>query len=79
MKHKVKIPSGTKAKAWVGVWRDNSLGWYGVGHIYKGATACVDRRMRENPISRGKRAFLCDVTITPRMDKRGNPITRIVK
>ena len=46
MKHKVKIPSGTKAKAWVGVWRDNSLGWYGVGHIYKGATACVDRRMR---------------------------------
>jgi hypothetical protein len=76
----VKIPKAIKSKAWVGVWKDGHVGWHGVNHIshYANDTASIPPRLLANPMAKGQRVYLCDVTITPRTDKLGRPITRII-
>ena len=74
------ILKGIKNKAWVGAWRDGHIGWHGVDHIshHGNDTASIPPELLANPTAAGERVYLCDVTITPRTDALGRPITRIV-
>jgi len=81
MSKKIKVPKPTKAYGFTGVWQDESVGWCGLSHI--GGTReypdypeiSEDRRLSIN----GQRLLLCEVTLTPVLDKKGRPITRIVR
>jgi hypothetical protein len=79
---KIKIPKATKAYGFSGVWQSGCVGWMGLSHI-----GSKERRYPEYPnmngeraeILKGERLFLCEITMKPVLDKKGRPITRIVK
>ena len=82
MTKRLKVPKAIKARAFVGVWGDNELGW--------GIPTCLSDGMRTRVVNPawekiavpGDQCFWCDITITPVLVGRGKkrrPITRVKK
>lgn len=79
MKNRIPRPLPNIGTAWVGKWYNNRVGWFGCSHLIRNSPAAdIVAGVRVNAPA-GTRAYLCDVTMTPRFDKRGRPITRIVR
>ena len=63
-------------KGWVGHWRDGDIGWGLPSTVHRNGDAGVPE---QPPTIRGDDIVtLCDITITPRLDKLGRPIRRTV-
>jgi hypothetical protein len=76
-KKKIAIPKATKCKGWTGEWGDGSVGWNAPQHLHeKGPDRPHPDRLESWP---GERFYLCHITVTPILDKRGRPITRFGK
>jgi hypothetical protein len=81
MSKKLKIPKPTKCYGYTGVWQDGSVGWMGVSHLggskkYPEMPNMSDGRYG---ILQDERLFLCEITVKPLLDKKGRPITKIIK
>lgn len=74
---KIKIPPSTKSYGFCGIWKDGTPGWMGLSHI--GGSRRFPDYPHRNERMIGERLFLCEITLTPVLDKNGRPITRIVK
>lgn len=81
MSKKIKVPKPIKGYGFTGVWLSGEVGWMGLSHI--GGS----RKYPDNPsldgerksIMKGERLFMCEVILKPVLDKKGRPITKIVK
>lgn len=77
MSKKVKIPKAIKGFGYSGVWQNGEIGW--------NVTQYIDSRRRyvsppdSTNFIKGERAFLCEIIIRPVKDKKGRPITKIMK
>lgn len=80
MTKKLKLPAPNKGKGYVAVWQNGKLGWWLPNHLYDGRT---NERPNSNAVTKGylkgERVFLCEIIIKPLKDKKGRPITKIVK
>jgi len=76
MSRKLKLPDPTLGRAYVGVWRDGSLGWCAPKYIHSKSDSGKPETTKYN---RGRRVYLCEVSITPILDKNGRPIVRILR
>jgi hypothetical protein len=75
---KVKIPKDTTGRGFVGVWRNNTAGWFMPKHL--DGTSIERPESKELQLyAKGERLFLCEITVTPILDSLGRPITKIVK
>jgi hypothetical protein len=81
MSNKIKLPKANKGYGYVGVWAgpDPKLGWFVAPHVYGGKSDRNYPSIADNPNMKGERFFLCEITIKPLKDKKGRPITKIVK
>lgn len=82
MSKKLELPKPTTGYGYVGVWSDGSIGWFMPRHIdSRYARNYPSSPAPDMPRYAGKRerAFLCKITVTPVTDKRGRPVTRIIK
>lgn len=84
MSKRIDVPKATVGYAYSGVWTDpaGELGWTGVSSVSRFDT----RRIPAPPSAiweayacKGQRRFLCRVTLTPVLDSRGRPITKVHK
>lgn len=78
MSNKIKIPKANKGKGYVGTWSNNVLGWHVPNHLQGGRATEKPSRFAKQ-FAQGGRFFLCEITIKPVLDKKGRPITKIVK
>ena len=81
MSKKVNLPKKTIGYGFIGVWANGSVGWMGLSHIggsREYPDMPVDSPDRKE-IMKGERLFMCKVTVTPLLDKKGRPITKICK
>lgn len=81
MSKKLTIPKKTKCYGYTGIWNNGTVGWMGVAHL-GGSRKYPDEPVMENSrqqIMEGERLFMCEITVKPVLDKRGRPITKIVK
>jgi hypothetical protein len=78
MTKKIKIPKSVRGYGYSGVWicPENTIGW-GTTPFISGKS---DRSYPSGPPNhlRG-RFFLCEISIKPLLDKKGRPITKIIK
>lgn len=75
MSNKLKLPKANKGKGYVGVitnYRGEEIGFDLPGAMIKGIAYMPN-------VDKGKRVFLCEITVKPLKDKKGRPITKIVK
>ena len=80
MSKKLTMPKPVKGYGYSGVWSfQNQVGW-SVAQFVNGA---MDRKYPSLPAIHstlvGQRLFLCEITIKPLKDKKGRPITKIMK
>ncbi len=81
MSKKIQLPRATKGYGYVGVWSDGYIGWECAPHV----TGKDDKKsphssdVKRNDVLKGKRLFLCKIDITPLKDKKGRPITKIIR
>lgn len=80
MAKKLVIPKQNTGFGYAGVFEDGTLGWSMPAHV-QGKK--YDKKQPHFPVYRkdlqGERLFLCKITITPLKDKKGRPITAVVK
>lgn len=75
------MPKSVKGYGYAGTWKDdNRLGW----NITPYVTGKLDRKYPSLPADtkahgRGERYFLCSIEIKPLLDKKGRPITKVIK
>lgn len=73
----------TKGFGFAGVWSDGTLGWFMPDHISNGGRNYVgspnERAQEFVNKDGGDRFFLCKITVTPVVNVKGRPITKIVK
>lgn len=86
MAKKIQIPKGNIGYGYVGVWWSEDppgeLGWMAPQFISGPASRrSPDTASSEDlrKYAKGERLFLCKITCTPIKDKKGRPITKIVK
>ena len=81
MSKRIEVPDPTTGFGYVGQWLGGSLGWclpnHLGGHSRKTRIEPVTERYRLGLLP--KRFFLCRITVTPLLDKRGRPITAICR
>lgn len=78
---KLAVPKAATGYAYVRKWADGAVGWCGVSHVFDDG----DSRRHPTPPSDlwvsyarpGDRAYLCRVTLTPVLDAKGRPITKV--
>lgn len=82
MSKKLKIPKPVKGYGYSGVWQfpSNTIGWNTTPYV----SGVLGKRFPGNPADtknygKGKRYFLCEIKIKPLLDKKGRPITKIIK
>jgi hypothetical protein len=79
MTKKVKVPRANRGFGYVGVWDDGDVGWW-LPEQLSGPDRLVEPiSVAAMKFAEGERFFLCEITVTPRLDKRGRPITRIIR
>lgn len=80
---RVKVPKAVRGWGYVGAWANGNVGWYMPeflpGWSRSASKAPISPRARENSFANAKRFYLCEITVTPVLDKRGRPITRICR
>jgi hypothetical protein len=80
MTKKVQLPKTNKGKGYVGTWRHGKIGWWmpefvsGPPYIEKPNAEAVSKGFLK-----GERVFLCEIIVKPLKDKKGRPITKIIK
>jgi hypothetical protein len=79
MSKKIKIPKATKGKGYSGVWKSEQLGWWVTDHVHPKSLGDPNMQAIEKGYLKGERVFLCEITIKPLLDKKGRPITKIIK
>jgi hypothetical protein len=77
--NKIKIPTKTKGKGYVGTWKTDELGWWMPQHVHPASTGEPNEVAVEKGYFKGERVFLCEIIIKPLKDKKGRPITKIIK
>lgn len=81
MSKKIKVPKQMKAYGFTGVWQNGQIGWMGLSHIGGSRdypdNPSMDGERKE--ILKGERLFMCEVIVKPLLDKKGRPITKIVR
>lgn len=78
---KIKIPKPMKSYGYTGVWQSGEVGWMGIAHL-GGSRKYPDAPFMEGSrkeILKGERLFLCKIIARPLKDKKGRPITKIIK
>jgi hypothetical protein len=75
MSKRIEVPKTVTGRAFVGLWIDSHLGW-SMPNIHPGGAISPTGNWWENARP-GARAYRCQITITPLLDKRGRPITRV--
>jgi hypothetical protein len=73
---KIQLPKANKGKGYVGVWRNGKIGWF-MPKFISGAKHIEEPNA--NLYLHGGRVFLCEIIIKPLKDKKGRPITKIIK
>lgn len=78
---KIQLPKENKGYGYTGVWKDGKAGWFMPSHIVGGdfTRQYPDTPLMSHPCLKGERLFLCEITIKPLTDKKGRPITKIIK
>ena len=88
MSKKVKVPKAAKGFGYVGVWQGDTelgsllparmvtLGKPSFRRAFAGEATYGFSTADREYILRGKRSFLCEITLTPVLDAAGRPITR---
>lgn len=82
MSKKIKKPKPNKAYGFLGLWINDKAGWMGLSHIggsREDPDYPYDKDEERNEIMKGERLYLCEIIVKPVFDKKGRPITRIVK
>ncbi len=79
MSDKINLPKATKGKGYVGTWRTDELGWWMPEHVHPGSTGSPNEQAMQKGFFKGERIFLCEIIIKPLKDKKGRPITKIIK
>lgn len=79
MSNKLTPPKANIGKAYVASWEDenNTVGWAMPQHLSGGPD--IDMPPLTADIHPGERLFLCEIIVKPVLDKKGRPITKIVK
>lgn len=77
---KIVIPKPNRGYGYVGIFRNNTLGWFMPEHLSedKKYPGC-NYRIKELGIDIDLRFFLCEIILKPIKDKLGRPITKIIK
>lgn len=80
-KSKIAIPRPVISRGWVGVWSDGQIGWFMPNHAtpFQGREADSPNPLLRQFAQPVGRIYLCRIDVKPILDKRGQPITRIVK
>lgn len=78
---KIVIPKSIKnGFVYSGTWNDGTLGWETGPHISESNRKYVSQpNPKRNESIIGTRVFLCKVKLVPVLDKKGRPITKIIK
>jgi hypothetical protein len=80
---KIYTPQKRIGKGYVGLYISNELGWCLPDHLRpEGMISGPTERVKEGidyVRGNGERMFLCKITIEPIKDKKGRPITKIVR
>lgn len=79
---KVMIPRTTTGYGYAGTWGDGSVGWFLTDHVTGGGrkyAGSPPERAQEFVTERTERFYLCKITLTPVKDKKGRPVTKIVR
>lgn len=79
MSEKIKLPAKTKGKGYVGTWKTDELGWWMPQHVHPHSVGSPNTEGIQKGYLDEERVFLCEITIKPLTDKKGRPITRIIK
>lgn len=79
MSKKVKLPKANKGKGYVCTWKSGELGWWMPDHIHPLSTGEPNQLAIEKNCLKGERLFLCEIIVKPLKDKKGRPITKIIK
>lgn len=85
MSKRIEIPEALVVFGYVGPWATGGLAWCIPQCLHLGHT--LDHPAPPGPAieeyaamaGRAERAFLCRITIEPVIDRKGRPITRIVR
>lgn len=81
MSKKITVPKAIKGYGYSGSWNApmNTIGWNTTPFV----SGPGDRKYPGTPVRNentiGVRFFLCEITIKPLLDKKGRPITKIMK
>lgn len=82
MTNKVQIPTPVKGYGYAGKWSDGRIGWFMPRHV----SGAYDRKSPDDGVDKdshqymkGERIFLCEIIVKPLKDKKGRPITKIVR
>lgn len=80
---KLRVPKSTIGFGYVGAWdRGETIGWYLPTHLHrhnKRRMPSVENPSIHQSIRVPCRVFLCRISITPVLDKRGRPRTRVIR
>lgn len=71
----MKIPKSVKSRAWVGVWKDGTIGWQVPSYITESGSS-RPLAMWGHWKEYKTQFYRCEVIIRPLLDKRGKPIMR---
>lgn len=80
MTKKIKIPTSNTGYGYCGEWSDGKIGWFMPTHIMGALDIkypCSNYNDYSAKYLNGERSFLCKVTVTPIVNKKGRPITKI--
>lgn len=84
-KSKIEFPKANKGYGYAGVWtrpKDGPIvGWMAPAYLVGGSRKYPDMPDEDKlkAYAKGERLFLCEITMKPVKDKKGRPITKIVK
>lgn len=80
---KLLFPKATKGYGYCGVWNSpsNHIGWMCSPHVGGASDKKYPSHLSPTryPEIKGERLYLCEIIIKPLRDKRGRPITKIIK
>ena len=87
MSKRIEVPLWESGFGYVGQWCDGRIGWFLPEHLSPARKATYPDPpndhavgiIKASPSNRMERFYLCQITATPVLDKRGRPITRIVR
>jgi hypothetical protein len=79
MSKKISTPKITKGNGYVATWQSGALGWWMPDNIHPLSTGAPNQHAIEKNYLSGERLFLCEIIIKPLKDKKGRPITKIIK